>query len=314
MFPQAGPTTCSPMGGWSSERRIVETQEELRANASAWNIASANVDIARGERYGYYRAALLTGSCQLDDKTPMSIPPPGAVYYASRLLVGHSYWTVVHGAASSFNGGVSAEFLNWNGSLDAFTQRHQLAAAGRGRGLHPNSGIALFASPEQVAQNYRTDRAPDGIIVVYRQIPGARTSAGSIAHPPTTIEIRFTSLRVVATGSAVKDYSNWTLTAQCNVNGVLYGQPTSILNSRVSVGEMPISFAQQIQAGSADNIECFVDGTYTRGSWMIFKDTFNIPRASTGLLRAGNVPSTSVISANNADARLAITFTATRVQ
>lgn len=313
MFPQAGQPTCSPMGGWSSERKVVETQEELSANAHAWGVVDANAEFGRGERYGYYRATLLTGSCQLRDNTPMNQPPPGAVYYASRLLVGHSYWMVVHGNSSSFNAGVSAEFIKWGASVDAFRQSYGLVATGRGKGLQPNSATALFSPPEQVSQNYRADRAPDAIVVIYRQLPGAWVNAGPVASASKTIDIRFTSLQVSSTGSSLKDYSNWTLTAQCSLNGRPYGNPVQVMNGRVSVGTTPIMFAQQIPASDADYIECAVDGTYTRGSWGVVK-TLSMPRVSTGPIVVGRLPSASMVNGGDAETRFTIPWSATRIQ
>jgi hypothetical protein len=313
LFPQAGPATCTPMGGWSSERNIVQTTEELSANAHAWGIVDAHAEFTRGSRYAYYRATLFTGSCQLRDNTPMNPSPPGATYYASRVLVGHSYWMVVHGDSSTFSAGVSAEFMKYGGALDGFKQQYGLVALGKGKGLQPNNGTALFSPPEQVAQNYRADRAPDAIVVVYRQIPGAMVNANPMAPLTRTIDIRFTSLQVTSTGSSVKDYSNWTLTAQCNVNGRPYGTPVQVMNGRVGVGATPITFAQQIPASDTDNIECFVDGTYTRGSWGVTQ-THNMPRVSTGPLIVGRLPPGSSFPGGDAEARFAVSWTATRLQ
>jgi hypothetical protein len=313
LFPQAGRPTCAPMGGWSSEQRIVETDEELNANARAWGIVDAHAQFRQGHRFAYYRAKLLTAACQINDTTPMIQPPPGAVYYASRFFVGHSYSTVIDGDSSRFSAGVSAEFLHYGGGVDGFKQRYGLNASGKGKGLEPTGPISLFSQPQQVAQNYRMSRQPDAIVIVYRQIPGAQVNVAPVAARATTVDFRFTGLNVTASGSSLHDYSNWDLSAYCNLNGQPFGAPVEIMKgTRVGSGANQIAFSRQIPARDNDNIECFVEGRYTRGSWG-FTSTHSMQRATTGLLVVGRLPAMSSFPGGDGTANFSISWSATKL-
>lgn len=314
LFPQAGKPSCAQMGSWSAEQNVVETNEELSANASAWGIGDAHAQFQSGHQYAYFRAAYLSQACQINDSTAMVQPPAGAVYYVAKVLVGASYSTVLDGSSSQFNAGAKAEFHAYNGKLDLFKKNHELNSVGRGKGLEPTTAISLFSEPSNVARNYRMNRNGDPIIVVYRQIPGARVNAGAGGPPAATktIDFRFTGLNVQQSGSSVHDFSNWKLTTYCNLNGNLYGERSEFPSARVTTGTNPLSFSQSITASDSDVIECFAEGTYTRGSWGV-TTTHTIPRVSTGLIRVGRLPQAMSTPGGDGTAKFSISWAATKL-
>jgi hypothetical protein len=299
------------MGTWESDRRLVEDEQELKANLRAWFV-SFDIGSQQGQQYGYERAVQLTDVCQIPFGASMRSAPLGATYYASRVFLGHSYTVVVHGDSTSFNVGVGAEFKVFGGSASTFASRYNLQKSGSGRGLQPLSPAALFADPRNVAQNYGATKAePDAVVVEYTQVPNTVVNT-TPPVPEHLVEIRFTNVQVQATGSVFYNYSNWNMSAQCSVNGALVGQTTPLVAQRVSVGGYPLTLSLLIHARDRDFIECQAFGTYTR-----WTSSYSLGRGSTGLIpveQVGPVSATRQFTGKDADTGYAISWSVAKLR
>lgn len=300
---------CARMGTWASDRRLVENEQELKANLRAWFL---NFDVGSqwGQQYGYQRAVQLTNVCQIPLGASMSQAPVGATYFASKVFFGHSYTIILRGNSRAFNAGVGAEFKIFGGSANAFASRHHLQVFGSGRGLQPVGDAALFADPRDIAQNYRAIKAePDAVVVEYTQIPNTFVNTTPTV-PERVVEIRFTNLQVQATGSAIYDYSNWRMSALCSVNGAPVGQPSQFVAQRVSVGSYPLMFSTLIHARDSDLVECQAWGTYTR-----WDSAHNLGPGSTGPIVVEQLSrGPTVRQFNGRDAKAGYTITWTMVK
>jgi hypothetical protein len=191
-----------PVDAFAHRRTVVETVDELAANASAWGIASADIGAAMSKRYASYRAYQVEYILAIDDSRAMRTGPAGATYYLSAIYFGHRYEMVFVGDETSFHAGVKADFLVASGSVDAWARRYHLEAQFAGRGMTPVSGSALFAgSPEEIENEYQSDGDPVPIFVEYRTIPRAATpgtvyfpwaEAPSVSYDVSLAEVRFT--------------------------------------------------------------------------------------------------------------------------
>jgi hypothetical protein len=218
LFKKSKAPRQQPLNEMRHEYVFVESSEELKANASAWNFVSVGGGFDTSRRWAAYRAYQLAGVAELDDSTKMSKPPLGAVYYPWRVYLGHAYEEVVSGNSREFNMKARAQFLVFGGSIEGFARQQGLQNHSVGRGLRPASGQAIFAkTPEQIHGAYVAEGPPVPIIVEYRQIPGTAFDPSRIPwEAPLTAVVRFTQLNVADDGSW--DSTPWVLTATCRVN------------------------------------------------------------------------------------------------
>jgi hypothetical protein len=206
--------------------------------------------------------------------------------------MGHSYWEIVDGDASSFNASVGAEFLHAGGSADFMTKHTRLTSRGGGRGLRPTSGASIFArTPQMISTSYSAFGPEAPIVVEYRQIPNAPVNAALIVWTtPKNIQVRFTGLSVGGAGSWFHDYSNWNMLAQCSVNGQAVADSTPFLTQRVADrSTVNVSFAPQFAVGDNDVIECGVKGTYSRGTGSLPLGQGTTGPITTRTLRSGEI-------------------------
>lgn len=203
------------------ESFAVENEQSLSANASAWHVASAELAAATAERFATHRAFQIAYTVDLDASMMINAPPPGAVYYLTRIAFGHLYEEVVHGSETTFHAGLSAEFTRAaSGSIEGWAQQHRLRFDARGLGMVPNDGRAIFArSSEEVQRAYQAVGPDVPIFVVYRSLPAVVPPAGqAIAwRQPVHLRVIFDRLDVYRNGSFIGS-ANWSVSTGCTVN------------------------------------------------------------------------------------------------
>jgi hypothetical protein len=306
----AGQPSCASMGSWSSERGIIQNHQELKANLRAW-FADGGLDSQQTHTYAFYRAMQLTQVCEVPPGAPLRRAPRGAVYYTSKVYLGHSYTVVVHGESRAFNAGIGANFLRFGGSASTFAEQYNVMHSGFGRGLQPKSEDALFSTPELVAKNYMTvNDEPDAIVVEYTQLPYVEVPPEPAPAPERLIEVRFISIEIGASGAAASGHSPWRMWVQCYVNDQPQEEPVVFLDQQVRISTISTSFARQIRARDGDILECKVWGTYER-----FYESQKLGRSSTGSIRQLEVGAslTKELEGADANANYTITWSATRL-
>lgn len=310
MFPQAGSPVVMTINEVNYDQELIKSVEQLNANVHAWMV-NADASTVQTKRYGSYRAVQLSAVYELRDNTPMIQPPPGAVYYPWRVYMGHSYWEVVEGDASTFNDSVGAEFLHWGAKVSDFAGKYRFRSHSGGRGLMPKNGSSIFARGSQDIQASYTPFGPEvPIVVEYRQIPNTQTSDGTIVWTtPRNILVRFTNLQVTAYGAAIYNYATWNMAFQCFVNGQPFGDAQRF-EQNVSLGNYPLAFSQELSVNDNDTIECFTSGSYLRAnSWQ------TLGRSTTGPIVAGRITgaTSNVMEGQDAKTRYAVTWSASRL-
>ncbi len=310
LFPQAGPPSVMTVNIMQSDQHLVTTIEEFNAAVRAL-VYNGDASVATTKRFGIYRALQLAQVYELRDSTPMSAPPPGAVYYPWRIYVGHSYGEIVEGDSSTFTADVGAKFVKWGAEAGAKKSEFNLQTHVAAKGLSPKSGAAIFAhDPQEIANAYAADPGqPVPIVVEYRQIPNTRVVDGTIVWvQPKNVTVRFTNLQVSADGAAIKSYATWKLGFQCFINGQAAG-PQQQMQQDFAPGAYPLAFTQTMSVNDNDTIECTAGGQYLRmGSWD------NLGPASTGPIAVGRItsPSGNLMQGKDAKTNYSISWTATK--
>lgn len=313
LFPQAGPPLVMTVNEMRHDQELVTTIEQLNASVH-YLVYNGDVGIAQTKRYGIYRAVQLRQVYELRDNTPMSAPPPGAVYYPWRIYVGYAYTEAFEGDATTFTADIGAKFLKWGAEAGVERTKNNLQSRVSGRGLVPRTGQAIFAhGPAEIVQNYSTDGPPVPIVVEYRQIPNTRTTDGAILWvQPKIVEIRFTTMNVGAAGSGFRSVSNWNMQAQCFINGAPTEPPVGVLQQQVSDGgaRVGVQFVRRVAANDSDTVECITSGTYSR-----FTGSLPLGRGTTGRIPVATLGTVSgSIEGRDPNTAYAIGWSATRVQ
>jgi hypothetical protein len=283
LFPQAGEPVETTINEVQHELALVQTAEQLAANGRAW-FATGSVSSSHDARYGFYRAAELSGVTRLRDNTPMRAPPPRATYYASAIFKGHSYGEYFEGDSRSFNAEVGAHFLKLGGSAKEFKKNTRLHSRLFGRGYKLRQGVdSLFVArtPEEIGAQYeKATNQPAPILVEYRQIPATSANSGAISWvTPRRLLVMFSNLSVQSHGAWYRDFATWHMTFQCTINGQAAGQdawsssdrsgaPTqgagSEFHQNVSTATYPIAFASTLVVYEGDLVACTASGSYKR--------------------------------------------------
>jgi hypothetical protein len=172
LFPQAGQPTFQWVNQFSSQRQLVGSSQELKANAHAWFV-NASVTTSKQQTFAYYRAFQIVGVWQLNETSPMIRPPAPARYYADQVFYGHSYSLVIRGESQQVSEAIGASWGPFGGSLGEWQKHYHVIATAAGHGLIPNGPDSIFAPPERTSAYYRAapDHQADAIIVHYREIP-----------------------------------------------------------------------------------------------------------------------------------------------
>lgn len=263
------------------DRVVIESAEDLRANASAWSFLSLGGGIDFSRRFAAFRAYQLALVAEIDDSTRMTPPPPGAVYYLWRVYLGHAYEEVVSGNARDFNLNARIDFGIATGNITDFVKRHRLETHSLGRGLVPANGQAIFAnSSAEIQAGYSASGPPVPILVEYRQIPGTNADLTRFGWaPPLGARIRFTRLHVREDGTWGS--TPWTLEAACSVNDrEVEIANRSVWTGRVNAGQSyPMSWSIQLEVFPGDRVSCRTEGG--------FRDHITDPQATgTGAMEA----------------------------
>ena len=219
------------------ESLSVDDQQSLAANAEAWHVASASLSADATERYATHRAFQITHTLEVDASELTADPPPGAVYYLARIAFGHLYEEVVHGRASTFHAGLSAEFTRAaSGSIEAWARANRLQMEARGIGMAPTGGAAIFArTSEEVQRGYTTTGAPVPIFVDFRTLP---TVAAPGARPiawtqPLRMRVLIDNIDVYRNGSLLGS-ARWSMGAGCTVDSPAHAQAEPVLSESVT--------------------------------------------------------------------------------
>jgi hypothetical protein len=314
LFPASGPLIPVPQNRFFSDKKLVTTGEELAANAQAWAV-DANVSSSTHQRYAYFRAVQWTTAWELQTSGPMAEAPPWAVYYASKVYTGRSYVEVIQGDASTLGGSVAVHFMMVpvGGSISKFETDNHLIVHRAGAGFVPKPGKgAIFADTQQAIQdNYSTDGPEIAVAVEYTQLPRTQANAAEVFPAPKRITVRYTSLRVDRTGSEVKDYSTWSMTGGCFVNGEADAIPRPVLDARVGVGAWALGFTDVVYASDNDTLLCTAQGTYTRG---LLSSRLNLGQSTTGSIPVSGIAGTvaGAMQGRDAETGYAIAWSATK--
>lgn len=265
LFPRSGPPLRVDQNYFQHRRVVIETREELAANIEAWGYGSAGMSMAETRRFASVRNFQVAYTLQLDAATQMRNAPPYATYYPSAIYYGRKYESAMYGSAQQFTARVAADFGIASGGIEAFKQTHRLQGQVQGLGLTPTSGAAIFSSPDSVQQHYRTSGEPVPIFVEYRQIPGrAGLQGGFDWQQSTEVEVRLGRLDVVRDGGPGR---NWTLFAECFVNGAQVGQWPIWQHRPVKSGHSyDLSWVTRVPVYPGDRLECGIQGTVQFGS------------------------------------------------
>lgn len=156
------------------------TRVQLEANVSAWGLGGLNAGGSDTERFASYRARIINRAFQVDDRTAMRAPPPGAFFYLAKVYYGHTFEAVFHADENTFHAGVAADLEIVNVDIQTFASQNRLRYEIRGKGLKPKTVNALLARTERdITENYTIEyEAP--IFVEYRTIPGMRLDDAEI--------------------------------------------------------------------------------------------------------------------------------------
>lgn len=255
----------------------IDDSRGLSASVSGWGVFSAEAKNATQTRYASYRASQLERAEELDDATEMRTPPAGAVYYAARIIYGHSFEMVFSGDAKSFNAGVKAKLFGFGGSASGFASQNSLTATAVGRGMQPTDGNAIFASSaEEIQKAYQATGDAVPILVEYRSIPSACLPDASPVQwlAPAKYTLSFEKVDVYRDSGG-----EWSVDAACSVNGQNIEIPNRVvwdrqggLNDDCQRGEpgpqndgdyctANMFWTTDIDAAEGDTIKCSVSGT-----------------------------------------------------
>lgn len=173
LFPKAGSPLRTAQHAFEHDVDVIDTEEELAANAGAWGIG-ASISEGRSNRYASLRVLEIDHVYEIDDTTAMKRAPRGAVYYPWRIYMGRRYEVILQGSSERFHAGVRANLLAFSGNIDDFAEEHELKHTVQARGLAPRNDRAIFSrTPSEIRTHYRsTIDEPVPILVEWRQIPG----------------------------------------------------------------------------------------------------------------------------------------------
>jgi hypothetical protein len=318
---QSFSVTPVPVNAFVVDQKLVTMAEELAANAQAWGVLDISAATTHHERYAYFRAVQMTTAWELAPSGPMLQAPPWAVYYASKIYFGRSYVEVIKGDSNSFNARVAAHFLSVpvGGKVKTFVDAHHLTSHRAGFGFEPNDGQSIFARTTQdVERSYRPSGQEVPIAIEYTQLPRTQANGTVVFPEPHPVLFRFVNLHVTRTGSMIKDYSNWTMSAKCTIDGPPdgdldepQGRTGPSMQLRVGVGTFPINLEQTVYASDDEVIGCTVNGTYTRGP---LSSLHNLGTGSTGPLAVRSIGGTiqQTMRGGEAETDYVIDWTATK--
>lgn len=163
---------ASPQGKFTTNVFKIENSETLAANASAWGVVSADLEISGKRTYVTRRLALVEDVLELDETSKMYKPPKGAVYYPWRVYRGWSFEVVCSGSSSKMTASFAAQLLVAKGGVAQFAQKAQVDCETVGHGIEINDKNAVFAeSLDEIEKRFRSGPAVP-ILVEWRLIPG----------------------------------------------------------------------------------------------------------------------------------------------
>ena len=262
LFKNARTPIHQPLNEIRHEYRLIESNEELQANAAAWSLGSVGGGWDASTRWAIYRAYQLVDVAEFDDSTRMRRPPFGAAYYPWRVYVGHAYEEVISGRSRDFTLSAALGLGVIGGSFDSLLAGKNLTSNSFGRGLVPRNGQASFAkTPEAIQGGYATDGPPVPIIVEYRQIPGTTADPSRIEwEAPLQVVVRFNTLRVLKDGSWGP--TPWTMSAYCKVRDRdVPVDDSTVWNGKVNArGSYPLQWSAALEALPGDTLSCGTSG------------------------------------------------------
>lgn len=171
----------SPQGKLTLNAYEITDDETLAANASAWGIVSAGLEVSGKRTFVTRRLALVDDVLELDETSKMFKAPDGAVYYPWRVYRGRSFEVVCSGSSSVITSSFKAELLVAQGSVMQFAKEAQVDCEAVGHGIKIDGKNAVFAgSLEEIEERFR-DGPTVPILVEWRLIPGRK---GKSSQPP----------------------------------------------------------------------------------------------------------------------------------
>lgn len=183
LYPSAKAPRKILVNDWRSDFIEVTDVQTLRANARAWGIAKASLDVKSDQRFLIYRVRVVEHVLELDDTTdPRAVDPAsGAAFYARKIYFGRMFELVMTGSRSQLSSSVATaiKMSPVTFGVSQATSKYQIAASYRAKGLKP-TGEALFArSVDQMKSAYQDkDMGPVvPILVEFRRIPGQKDEA-----------------------------------------------------------------------------------------------------------------------------------------
>lgn len=179
-----------PVGYTRRDFRVVQTQAELQANASAWGV-TGSVTAADASRHAYFRAYTIETMTALSDTVELpEVVPARAAYYVSAVFIGRLF--EAHFTSRSTSGSISAgaDGLVASGGIEAWASEQNLEVQIDGLGLEAIDDSALFAQTQsEVTRHYRASGEPRAIFVRFSRVPTARRASAPGATARYTIQL-----------------------------------------------------------------------------------------------------------------------------
>ena len=244
--------------GSTTELTRVDKADSLRANATAWGLASAGAASSEEERHVFRYERAFTSLKQIDDAAvPIKPVPYGALYYLARIYYGHSIEERLSEKRESFSAGVAATIKpgttlglqQQQGSLKLHFKRQS-------KGYRVTTPNCTDEPKMDAGCLERGTEAP--IMVEYREIR-------SVARQRVRVVARFDLLTVTKRQGWVPLWPDkWLLNVSCRRNGQLvaeeklYEGPVRLTRA-VSLNKKKLRFT----AKSTDRVKCTVEGVDT---------------------------------------------------
>jgi hypothetical protein len=270
VFPNA-PVTRAPMNQMEHAVVFMDDTVGFAANARAWSFLTADIANTASHRFATYRAYQISAVDVLDDRVDGRDPPPGALFYASKIFYGHSFEAVMWGSESGFHAGVKAEFSKSASiGISAFAERQGLDYKFTGAGLLPRASNAIFAfTREEVTSAYSADGPAVPIFVEYRVLPHVDVVRDHLAWARSfKVEVHFTKFDVIK-DSALIFNPTWSVMGFCEVNGKrTLIEDRWVLPPGTKVNDSQPAYPSSWNhvfagVGARDIVTCGVEGNYS---------------------------------------------------
>lgn len=166
----AGAPQTNPTSRVEVQYRALESESELRANASVWGIGGS-LSQAAAVRHAYYRAFAVTERAELGEHlVPVNVSAR-ATYYISAVLVGRLYEMHLSGSSSAVTAAVEGRWGPAEGGVAQSDSASGLQYSTRAIGFRAPEGLSVVRTEAEVRNTFLEDGPTVPILVVYSRVP-----------------------------------------------------------------------------------------------------------------------------------------------